>query len=205
MGIRRSMISGCAGVVLALGAAAGVQAQAPRVVAMTGTDAMKLRGLRDKVALRAVESRHLPPDVWRRPKQPYRAPTTAALFGAGADDAVHDLLTTGRLADFGLVDPVPAQRLIEKARRTEGRMNGEREEMALVGLLTIQILASLYTERFEARVEDLRRRLDDCEADVLEDRSACAREAGAERSPDSVAYPIRIHRREFTSTEERKT
>lgn len=84
-------------------------------------------------------------------------------------------------------------------------MNGEREEMALVGLLTIQILASLYTERFEARVEDLRRRLDDCDADVLEDRSACAREAGPDRSPDSVAYPIRIQRREFTSTEERKT
>ena len=41
MGVRRSMISGCAAVVLALGTAAGVQAQAPRVVAITGTDAMK--------------------------------------------------------------------------------------------------------------------------------------------------------------------
>ena len=41
MSIRRSMISGCVAVVLALGAAAGVQAQAPRVVAITGTDAMK--------------------------------------------------------------------------------------------------------------------------------------------------------------------
>ena len=41
MGVRRSMISGCVAVVLALGAAAGVQAQAPRVVAITGTDAMK--------------------------------------------------------------------------------------------------------------------------------------------------------------------
>ena len=41
MGVRRSMISGCAAVVLALGAAASVQAQTPRVVAITGTDAMK--------------------------------------------------------------------------------------------------------------------------------------------------------------------
>ena len=41
MGVRRSMISGCVAVVLALGAAAGLQAQAPRVVAITGTDAMK--------------------------------------------------------------------------------------------------------------------------------------------------------------------
>jgi azurin len=37
----RSMISGCVAVVLALGTAVGVQAQAPRVVAITGTDAMK--------------------------------------------------------------------------------------------------------------------------------------------------------------------
>ena len=41
MRVHRSMLSGCAAVVLALGAVAGVQAQAPRVVAITGTDAMK--------------------------------------------------------------------------------------------------------------------------------------------------------------------
>ena len=41
MGVRRSLMSGCVAVVLALGAAAAAQAQAPRVVAITGTDAMK--------------------------------------------------------------------------------------------------------------------------------------------------------------------
>lgn len=41
MGVRRSMISGCVAVALSLAAAAAVQAQAPRVVAITGTDAMK--------------------------------------------------------------------------------------------------------------------------------------------------------------------
>jgi azurin len=41
MGVRRSMLSGCAAVVLALAGAAGVHAQAPRVIAITGTDAMK--------------------------------------------------------------------------------------------------------------------------------------------------------------------
>jgi azurin len=35
------MLSGCAAVVLALAGAAGVHAQAPRVIAITGTDAMK--------------------------------------------------------------------------------------------------------------------------------------------------------------------
>jgi len=41
MRVHRSLISGCAAVVLALAAAAGVQAQAPKVVAITATDAMK--------------------------------------------------------------------------------------------------------------------------------------------------------------------
>jgi azurin len=41
MAVRRLMMSGCVAVVLALGAAASVQAQAGRVVAITGTDAMK--------------------------------------------------------------------------------------------------------------------------------------------------------------------
>ena len=41
MGVRRSMISGCVAVALSFAAAAAVQAQAPRVVAITGTDAMK--------------------------------------------------------------------------------------------------------------------------------------------------------------------
>lgn len=41
MGVRRSMMAVCAAAVLSLTAAAAAQAQAPRVIAMTGTDAMK--------------------------------------------------------------------------------------------------------------------------------------------------------------------
>jgi azurin len=41
MNLRRWTVSGCAAAVLSLGAVAGLQAQAGRVVAITGTDAMK--------------------------------------------------------------------------------------------------------------------------------------------------------------------
>jgi azurin len=41
MSLRRSMLSGCAVVALALGAVSSVQAQAPRVITIVGTDAMK--------------------------------------------------------------------------------------------------------------------------------------------------------------------
>jgi azurin len=41
MSVRRSLMSGCAAALLALGAVSSVQAQAPRVIAIVGTDAMK--------------------------------------------------------------------------------------------------------------------------------------------------------------------
>ncbi len=137
-------------------------------------DGMKLRGLRDKVALRRLASRRLPADVWDRPKKPYRAPATRAFFGAGPDDYVSELLSAGKIEEHGLVDPVAARRLIDKARRSGGVMGGEREEMALLGMLTLQILAEEFRNRFSERIESLRRRLDGAEPDVLVDRSVAA-------------------------------
>ncbi len=133
---------------------------------------MRLLGLRDKLALRSLASRSLPVEIWNRPKQPYRAPTTPVLFGADLPDYVADLTSTRSLERLGLVEADTAGKLVDKALRHEGRMSGEREEMALVGLLTLQLLGHFYLERFTQRAMDARRRLDDNEADVLVDQSA---------------------------------
>jgi len=133
---------------------------------------VKLRGLRDKAALRSLASRHLPADIWQRPKQPYRAPMTRVLFGARSPDYVEELLSPPYLERFGLTDCNAATKLVAKARRLEGRMSGEREEMALVGLLTLQIMAYLYLECFTTRAAELRRRLDDRPPCVAEDHTA---------------------------------
>jgi asparagine synthase (glutamine-hydrolysing) len=159
-------------------------------------DGMKLRGLRDKVALRRLASRRLPADVWDRPKQPYRAPATRAFFGKGpGDDYVSDLLSAPKIEEHGLVDPAASRRLVDKARRSGGVMGGEREEMALLGMLTLQILAEEFRNRFSERIETLRRRLDGAEPDVLVDRSGAAGErtsapAGSPRTrPVAASLP----------------
>jgi asparagine synthase (glutamine-hydrolysing) len=121
---------------------------------------MRLAGLKDKVALRRMAARFLPPVIWSRPKQPYRAPGTIAFFGAHPPDYVGDLLSAKSLRDFGLVDEVRVPKLVEKARGRSGRMSGEREEMALLGVLTLQILASQYFAGFHWRMDDARRALD---------------------------------------------
>jgi asparagine synthase (glutamine-hydrolysing) len=133
-------------------------------------DEMKLRGLRDKVALREFAARHLPEDVWSRPKHPYRAPMTTALFASGGDGYVRDLLSERSLSDMGLVDAAAARPLVDKAVRSAGRMSGEREEMALLGILTLQVLATRFRDDFAREVRDAEARLAPVEPDVFVDR-----------------------------------
>lgn len=137
---------------------------------------LKLRGLRDKVALRRLASRFLPEQIHQRPKQPYRAPTTTVLFGQNAPDYVDDLLSEEALARFGAVDPGPAGKLIAKARRQGGRMGGEREEMALVALLSLQLLGHFFMREFPHRVSTSVSRLTDSRLLVFEDRHPAQRE-----------------------------
>jgi asparagine synthase (glutamine-hydrolysing) len=120
---------------------------------------LKLPGLRDKVALRRLASRSLPAEIWQRPKKPYRAPMAPPLFSAAGPDYVADLLSPDSVERLGLLDPAATARLTERARARDGRMSGEREEMALVGALTLQSLGQQYLVELPGRAAALRRRL----------------------------------------------
>ena len=120
----------------------------------------KLVGLHDKAALRRLASRSLPPEIWRRPKQPYRAPMTTALFGPGEPDYVGDLLSDASIDGFGLLDPRAARLLRDRARARDGALPGEREEMALVGALTLHALGRAYLVEGRERAAAARARFD---------------------------------------------
>jgi asparagine synthase (glutamine-hydrolysing) len=134
-------------------------------------DRMKLRGLRDKRVLRRLAARLLPPDIAERPKRPYRAPTTSALFGGRLPDWAEDALTPEALRRHGLVDAAATTALAARARLAHGRMAGEREEMALVGVLTLQHLAHQMIDELPRRLAEARGRLDRLPCMVHEDRS----------------------------------
>ena len=133
---------------------------------------VKLRGLQDKIVLRRLASRHLPAEIWRRPKQPYRAPMASVFFGDEAPDYVDELLSPRRLADLGLTDVEAVGRLVDKARKQHGRMSGEREHMALIGALTLQLLGHLFLEEFPDRAVQARAALDPDKLRVQVDRSS---------------------------------
>jgi len=106
-------------------------------------DGMRQRGLKDKRILRRTASRVLPPDVTQRPKRPYRAPIINAFIGPEAPDYASGLFEEQRLAETGVFSPSTARLLWNKCLKNVSRGDqgvSEMDEMAFVGVLSIQLL-----------------------------------------------------------------
>ncbi len=99
---------------------------------------LKLRGLDEKHVLKRAAAGFVPPAIVRRPKQPYRAPEGASFFGARGAEYVDELLDPARLRRDGVFDAARVQKLVEKFR--DGRAIGVADSMALVGILSTQLL-----------------------------------------------------------------
>jgi asparagine synthase (glutamine-hydrolysing) len=130
----------------------------------------KLIGTRDKLALRRVARRHVPAEIWRRRKQPFRAPIASTLFGSEAE-RFHDLLSPAGLAEDGYFDVPAVTRLLARTRASGVDLLGEREEMGLVGVLTLRLLSDAYIRQFAGRARDARDQLAGVQCHVLVDRS----------------------------------
>jgi asparagine synthase (glutamine-hydrolysing) len=98
---------------------------------------MKLRGLSEKDFLRNCFQDDFPSTIVRRPKQPYRAPDHRAFFEAGAPDYIEEQLSTRAIAQTGYFDPKSVEKLVRKCK---SGTPGTRDSMALVGILSVQLL-----------------------------------------------------------------
>ena len=105
---------------------------------------MKLHGLDEKYLLRRGVGRRLPERIAQRRKQPYRAPDSACFFGGHTPDYVEELLSPRALADAGYFDPRAVERLVARCRTQKAV--GTRENMALVGILSTQVLHHAFVE-----------------------------------------------------------
>ena len=110
---------------------------------------LKMKALREKYLLKQLAREMLPEHTWRRPKQPYRAPGAAALLGFGARDYVDDLLSTGQIRRDGVFDPLAVDRLVRKLRGSPGAVSAS-DEMALVGIVSTQLLVHRFITHFDA-------------------------------------------------------
>lgn len=113
----------------------------------------RLNVLRDKFILRQAANSLIPPELALRPKQPYRAPISRCFMGSQAPAYVAELLTPDALKRTGYFNAGKVAKLAEKCRRQEGALLSERENMALVGIISTQLLHDLFVRDFPMSAE----------------------------------------------------
>ncbi len=108
---------------------------------------LKIRGLNEKFILKKVFKDILPSSILNRPKHPYRAPIKNSLLNNNLD-YVEDYLSEGMIKKYGLFNSVMVGKLKEKLSHTTDA--SEFDNMALVGILTTQVLYDKFIENFDS-------------------------------------------------------
>ncbi|MCP5021223.1 MAG: asparagine synthase (glutamine-hydrolyzing) [bacterium] len=108
----------------------------------------KMKALNEKFILKRALGHLLPASVCQRKKQPYRAPDAVSLLGDGEriprPEYCRDLLSPARLDQYGIFSSTAVEKLLRKWRM--GRSIGVRDNMALVGVLSTQLLARQFLD-----------------------------------------------------------
>jgi asparagine synthase (glutamine-hydrolysing) len=100
----------------------------------------KLRILDEKHILKRAAHDLVPDSILHRAKQPYRAPDAQSFVQDDAPDYVAELLSERAVADVGLFEPGAVSRLMQKCRRLRDRVPSNADNMAVVGILSTQLL-----------------------------------------------------------------
>ena len=101
----------------------------------------KLRGLDEKHVLKRAAADLVPPEILRRPKQPYRAPDAHAFVGSDAPDWVGEIVAGPAVTAAAIFDPAAVARLWRKCRaQPANRPFSNADNMALVGILSTGLL-----------------------------------------------------------------
>lgn len=110
---------------------------------------LKLRGLNEKYILKRAMRGMLPGSVYARAKRPYRAPIHRSFFGDGCPAYVQELLSAEAIRAAGYFYPLAVIRLVKKAQGAHPL--SERDNMALAGVLSTQLLHRQFVENFPGR------------------------------------------------------
>ncbi len=100
---------------------------------------LKMRVLNEKYLLKVAAKNLVPEAVLKRSKQPYRAPDGASFFGGERLDYVEELLSADSIKKYGVFDAKAVSKLVAKFTSNHGTTT--RDDMALVGILSTQVLA----------------------------------------------------------------
>lgn len=110
----------------------------------------RMHGLNEKYILKAAASGIVPKVMIDRPKQPYRAPISNCFFGKPQPEYMSFLMSESALKDKGYFNSRKVGLLMDKCIKGKGSLLSERENMAVVAILSTQLLDHLFIRNFPA-------------------------------------------------------
>jgi asparagine synthase (glutamine-hydrolysing) len=110
----------------------------------------KMPGLKEKQLLKKAYRGEIPDSICNRPKQPYRAPTGPVFFNQ-TGDSLHDLVSFDQIKGAGIFNVIKVQNLFEKQCRRDRPQTSELENMAVVGILSTQLIHENFIKCFHGR------------------------------------------------------
>lgn len=120
---------------------------------------VKLPGMREKSVLKKAFADCVPESVRQRPKQAYRAPNIESFFADGRPlDYVMDVLQPATLRAAGCFNPHLVEKLVQKFM-AKGKVMGEVDNMAFVGILSLQLVYEQFIKHSIARHQSSEHRL----------------------------------------------
>ena len=112
----------------------------------------KILGLNEKHILKRSFERILPKEVTGRPKNPYRAPIKQSLLNEKTAEDTKEVLSEKSLKETGLFDAGKVKKLLRKVEKIESP--SEIDSMALVGVLSSQLIHRKFIQDFQARPDN---------------------------------------------------
>ena len=113
---------------------------------------LKMKVLNEKYLLKLCAKELVPPRVLKRPKQPYRAPEGKSFFHDRQPDYVDELLSPASIRSGGIFHTDVVGKLVQKFR--DGRAIGVKDNMALTGIISTQLILNQYIQNFGRRYTD---------------------------------------------------
>jgi asparagine synthase (glutamine-hydrolysing) len=108
---------------------------------------IKMPVLIEKWLLKQLGRKLLPNFIWQRNKYPYRAPMHSSFYSPQPPEYVQELLSEKALQSSGYFKPIAVTKLVQKA--ASGMRMSEVDDMALVGILSTQLVDQLFVKGFK--------------------------------------------------------
>jgi len=108
----------------------------------------KINVLNEKYILKEAYKDILPESIIKRDKQPYRAPIYQCFLQNGGSNT-NGVLHKSKLDEFGYFNSKLVNKLLDKAINANGKPIAARDDMAIVGITSMQMLHELFVEKDE--------------------------------------------------------